>query len=57
MFKKILMSLFVLMTVSTSVNAYVTSNPYDSNIREKCKDGTYTTSVGSGRCSGHGGAY
>lgn len=53
MFKKILA--FVLIFTALSASAYVTRNPYDSNIKSRCSDGSYSTSSGSGTCSWHGG--
>lgn len=35
--------------------AYVTTDGSDPNVRSVCRDGTYSTSVGRGTCSGHGG--
>ncbi|MDR0219007.1 MAG: DUF3761 domain-containing protein [Enterobacteriaceae bacterium] len=51
--KKIFLLLF--MIYSGSVFAYITTDPNDPNIQAVCRDGTYSTSRGSGTCSHHGG--
>lgn len=53
MFKKIFP--LVLAFTTLSVSAYTTYNPYDYNVKVRCKDGSYSTSRGSGTCSWHGG--
>lgn len=50
---KQLLSLLVL--IFSISYAYVTTDGSDPNIRSVCRDGTYSTSVGRGTCSGHGG--
>ncbi|MCO6525511.1 DUF3761 domain-containing protein [Snodgrassella sp.] len=35
--------------------ARITTDPNDPEVRSKCADGTYSTSVGRGTCSHHGG--
>lgn len=47
----------ILCAASVSATAYVTKNPYDPNVRSTCRDGTYSSSSGSGACSNHGGVW
>ncbi|WGE90122.1 hypothetical protein [Actinobacillus arthritidis] len=55
MFKTVIATILLVSSISTM--AYTTRNPYDPNIKSTCRDGSYSSSSGTGTCSGHGGVY
>lgn len=52
--KKIITLCALLFSMSFAFG-YITTDSSDPNIKAVCKDGTYSTSTGSGTCSHHGG--
>lgn len=52
--KKTIFLLLISLFVSSYSYAQITRTP-TSETKGTCADGTYTTSSGSGTCSGHGG--
>ncbi|WP_246782551.1 endonuclease [Wohlfahrtiimonas chitiniclastica] len=53
--KKLFAYMLMVFGLISSANAYVTSDASDLNVKSRCRDGMYSTSVGRGTCSGHGG--
>lgn len=47
--------LFLCFFLPQSGFARITTNANDPEVRSKCADGTYSTSIGKGTCSHHGG--